>query len=699
MTANTVNEVDLITEINSVNTEQINKVDNQCILESHMDIDIGVQKNLLKRKADDNINQLNSEFINQDNNDVITVNTNNHQQLTMLLLGETGVGKSTFINAFVNYLLFDKMVDAVNKLHCLIPTKFTLTDPETDLDMVCTFGEPSDTENTDKTCKSATQYPRCYTFDFGDYRLNIIDTPGIADTGGLTKDKQNIQNILNFISNYKTINGICVLLKPNQSRGTAQFLYTLNELLSQLNKSAADNIMFVFTNARSTFYAPGDTTVPIKTALNKIKQRPPNVEIKFDKTNRFCFDNESFRYLVAVSQPNNINFDEDIQSLYGNSWEKSVKECLRMMSYISDVKPHNVKETLSVNEAKRTIKLLTQPLADITENIADNIKTCEIRKENIKQFNGNIEDLKRELYIPVIEIESKPLDYPMTVCEDKDCVEIVVIDGQSFKHYRQLCHEHCYLDIDDGNVIGNVGILGCVAFGNRDNNCRYCRHSYMTHLHVRYETRKVNSERRDEFKSNIITDKQKAMEAQQEMVKELADRQIEFENESKVINECMAEFAAFLKHNALTPFNDAFEDYVKHLIRVEEHNLALIPGESSSRQSVEQLESLLKQYQHEKNVIIDSMEKNGDNYSAVTLDDIDKCLNKLYSLPINGQKIQQMIKMQLNIVDKIHVQTQQQVIEVPVNQNNSIVKGLKKFYNNVSNNSRKACKKIQHILT
>ncbi|XP_054165540.1 uncharacterized protein LOC128963094 [Oppia nitens] len=625
----------------------------------------------------------------QNNNNNKSINEKKNQpQITLLLLGETGVGKSTFINAFVNYMIFDKMNDAINKLICLIPTKFTLTDPETDLDKECTFGTPNDSENTKKTSESATQYPRCYTFDFGDYRLNIIDTPGICDTDGLDKDKRNIQNILNFISNYNTINAICLLLKPNQSRGTTQFMYTINELLSHLNKSAADNIMFVFTNARSTFYAPGDTMVPLKAALEKIKLSPPYVRIKFDKTNRFCFDNESFRYLVAVSQPNNVMFDEDIQKLYGNSWERSVNECLRMMTYITDVKPHNVKDTLSVNEAKRTIKLLTQPLADISKNIADNINECEIRKKKMEEFDGNIEELKRELFIPVVEIESTPLDYPMTVCEDRNCVEIVVIDGQTFKHYRQLCHEHCNLRFDDGNVVGNVGILGCIAFNDnfkKYDNCLHCGHSYKTHLHVRYETRKVDSERRDEFKYSLITDKQQALIAQKEIVAKLADRQIEFENESKVINECMAEFAAFLKHNALTPFNDAFEDYVKHLIKVEEYNVSLVPEES--KQSVEQLEQMLKQYQHEKCVILDSMKK-GDKYSAVTLDDINNSVNKLYELPIYGQKIQQLMNMQLMIGHKVYSNFQQHVIEVPVNTNKSIVKSVQNVANKVTKSGK-----------
>lgn len=160
--------------------------------------------------------------------------------------------------------------------------------------------------------------------------MKIIDTPGIADCRGVKQDKFNMKNILQFLSNFKELNAICVLLKPNNAKVSVLFKYCILELLTHLNKSACDNILFLFTNARGTFYQPGDTARALRMILEEIRLKPPNVEIKFDRDNCFCFDNESFRYLVAIAKRNNIAFESCVRDDFEKSWQRSVSECVRL---------------------------------------------------------------------------------------------------------------------------------------------------------------------------------------------------------------------------------------------------------------------------------------------------------------------------------------------------------------------------------
>lgn len=135
-------------------------------------------------------------------------------------------------------------------------------------------------------------------FQLGDVTLKIIDTPGIADSRGVDKDISNLKNSLPFLSNYKELNAICILLKPNNAKVGVVFKYCILELLTHLNKTACNNILFLFTNSRGTFYKPGDTAKPLRKVLENIRSKPPFVDIKFDQENYFCFDSEAFKYLV-----------------------------------------------------------------------------------------------------------------------------------------------------------------------------------------------------------------------------------------------------------------------------------------------------------------------------------------------------------------------------------------------------------------
>ncbi|CAF2762951.1 unnamed protein product [Rotaria sp. Silwood2] len=47
--------------------------------------------------------------------------------MNILLLAETGVGKSTFINAFVNYLKYNKLEEAEKNPVVLIPVSLFIT--------------------------------------------------------------------------------------------------------------------------------------------------------------------------------------------------------------------------------------------------------------------------------------------------------------------------------------------------------------------------------------------------------------------------------------------------------------------------------------------------------------------------------------------------------------------------------------------
>ncbi|CAG2176647.1 unnamed protein product, partial [Oppiella nova] len=426
----------------------------------------------------------------------------------------------------------------------------------------------------------------------------------------------------------------------------------LLQLFSHLNKSAADNILFLFTNARSTHYAPGDSGPVLESILKDLRERPPNVDIKYSTNTIYCFDNESFRYLVATVPPNNMKFSEDNKIDYNASWDRSVKECKRMFDYIRTLRPYNIRDTLSLNSAKQVILLLSQPLADIAKNIADNQIQCEARKRRILECESDINKLQVELYVPQVDIISTPLPHPKLVCTDTSCCTRRHVQGTSVTQYDNECQYTTLMEYENEQF--NVGIgYGKFLFGASQSQtkssqkvmCLTCGHGTQSHRYIRYENKVQHRQVRDETKQQRITSVSEAAEAQRSQLEELEVKIGELTRESNIIVKCMARFAYFLAQNSLTRMDDHFERHIQQLID-DEVNTGAISDDDSSKVIVGKLKQLLDSYNCEKQLIINALKSMNANEFNISLDEIQGMISELCGLKWTGSTIVRLMEMQ-----------------------------------------------------
>ncbi|UJR32659.1 hypothetical protein I4U23_020119 [Adineta vaga] len=303
-----------------------------------------------------------------------TTTTSSKTDINILLLGETGVGKSTFINAFVNYLKFETLNQAEHgKPVVLIPVSFLLTVGDQFDEVHVRFGDVDINEDHEHEGQSVTQQCKSYVLDLNDrYRLRLIDTPGIGDTRGIDQDMKNIDHILTYINNLSHINAICLLLKPNASRLNVFLRSCIRQLLTYVTPIGYANIIFCFTNARATFYAPGDTGPLLRKML-----ADEQLSIPFQKENTFCFDSESFRYLAA--RKCHVDFDDYQKKECKDSWDTSVTESLRLLNFIQTRKPYVLNEWLSPRKVALDISMLARPLMETLRLIIYNWKLSEAK--------------------------------------------------------------------------------------------------------------------------------------------------------------------------------------------------------------------------------------------------------------------------------------------------------------------------------
>ncbi|RHZ61186.1 hypothetical protein Glove_349g81 [Diversispora epigaea] len=539
----------------------------------------------------------------------VTVNATN--EINILLLGETGVGKSTFINSFANYLRYDTINDAqFGEMAVLIPSQFTIMDENFEANKI-KIGDYDSNGQTGEEGMSATQGCKSYVFPVdNDTSVSLIDTPGIGDTRGIDKDKENFENILRHISHYKHLNGICILLKPNNARLSIVFKYCVQELLTHIHKGAKDNIVFCLTNARSTFYRPGDT-LPTQ-QLNNLRERS-GVEMKTDKNTMYCFDNESFRFLAALRE--NMKFSEE-------SW--------RLFKHIVSLEPHRTEETLSLNNVRKNVMLLSKPLAEIGQLIQINISIIRDQQREIENTNQSIEDLRSRLYTTLLDLDPKKLDHPRTVCTSESCIKIITFGTNLMKRvdYIKHCHTRCYCV--EPNVVYNAALRVCSAI-KEDGNCRNCSCNWSKHMHITYENDYIPKKVVDANVEKQIKEKKSYQDLKKAIIKDKEQYINQQKCEQERISTINIKFAQFLGQNAIAAYSDTYSDYLDHFINVNEDNKIL--GE---------LETVKREYSQKIAIIKRAIETNDLSMPQISLKEISHLEQELYKLPLNGQTLKRI---------------------------------------------------------
>ena len=490
------------------------------------------------------------------------------EEKNILILGETGVGKSTWINGIRNYLEFENLDDAVKNGApiALIPSKFTYTD-KTGQSFDISVGSWDNSNERHDVGRSNTKQPQSYTFtrDNGQV-INLIDTPGLCDTDNI--DEENFKNILSHIKRYNSIHAICILLKPNNARLTVIFRYCINELLTHFHKGAVDNIIFCFTNSRSTFYCPGDTLPPLQKLLKEHKL--DILDTKNARTERmYCFDNEAFRFLAILK--NGIEMSPDQFKDYCNSWNQSVTETNRLFSKILNLVGHRTKQTLNINQARDIILRMAKPLAEITQTINKSITAIKDAEHKGELINDTAKDLEDKLHFKGFDVFRKDLPKPRTVCTNAACIERKTVgkNQEQIIIYSQHCHPECNLDDVSPETINDKRLINCLAITTSTGVCHQCNHHYTEHMHVRYELIEEEKDFMSDKIKSEIEKKETLKEKNDEFIRQKNVLMNELKQEHDKVIDTSAKFACFLKESAILYYNDAVEDYLKHLLDEE----------------------------------------------------------------------------------------------------------------------------------
>ena len=171
----------------------------------------------------------------------------------ILLIGQTGAGKTTFINMMVNII---GGVDYEDERKIAISQKLELSsyggEQSKTISLDCNIDEFKglQSEVHSDQSSSQTQMPSVYKIldKSTNKQLTVIDTPGLSDTEGLKKDQEHINNILSYLISIGGVNTICLVHKASQARFSNSLALAVTNIKEMFTQDCINNFIVCLTD-------------------------------------------------------------------------------------------------------------------------------------------------------------------------------------------------------------------------------------------------------------------------------------------------------------------------------------------------------------------------------------------------------------------------------------------------------------------
>ncbi|KAF4095525.1 hypothetical protein G5714_023128 [Onychostoma macrolepis] len=348
----------------------------------------------------------------------------NKPHKSILMVGETGTGKTTLINVMINYMLGVQREDKV---------WFEITDDQ------------SDRTSVHSQTSSVTVYG--FYLQESPIHLTIIDTPGYGDTRGTDLDKQiavTFKSLSDSAEGIHEIDAVCLVINATQNQLSDRQIYIFDAVQSLFGRDFAENIVLLFTHS---------TGFPLKNALTAVKEAKLKCAVN-DK-------NQPVFFLFNNCQSDAA--DEQYEMIQ-EQLDRSFME--QFFEFLDTIKPKSLQMTRDVLQKRSQLE------ANIY-NLQSCVQEMEQKQNELKQTQEALEQNKKDVK------ENKNFEYEVEV-PYKERVDINHAIA-SVAMCCTVCEENCHYP----GCWWISGLSLCEVM--KDDHCTVCTNKCHYSKHIKSE--------------------------------------------------------------------------------------------------------------------------------------------------------------------------------------------------------------------
>jgi len=230
------------------------------------------------------------------------------REYTILLVGETGTGKTSLLSFFFNLL----------QGHT--PGKYKLAHDQSN--------EAGGGEE-----QSQTQTAKLYEFvSKNKVKVRILDTPGLGDTRGIQQDTEHKITISNAIKNsIPTVNAVIILANGTVPRLNVSTDYALGALSSMFSGTLAQSITIFFTNVQN------------RLARNFKEETLPE-GLRGPNYHPFWINNPVALWKKYKALHPGDDTDEEMEDMIRKSHERAITELVRFFDWLDESEAQSTRD-------------------------------------------------------------------------------------------------------------------------------------------------------------------------------------------------------------------------------------------------------------------------------------------------------------------------------------------------------------------